>query len=94
MEQLEFTEDDEMDQNIFAAKYRSQSKETKETKETTEETFNVDEEEKMISKMIANEMLKLRQKEEEEIFRALLKEKMQKKMKKNQESSNSNSKSE
>ena len=91
MEQLEFTEDDEMDQNIFAAKYRSQSKETK---ETTEETFNVDEEEKMISKMIANEMLKLRQKEEEEIFRALLKEKMQKKMKKNQESSNSNSKSE
>ena len=95
VEKLEFTEDDEMDQNVFNAKYHDQGNNTEEVKgDTNKEKFNKSEEEKIILKAIANEMLKLRQEEEEEIFRALLKEKMQKKMQKKTESNNSASKSE
>ena len=94
MEKLEFTEDDEMDQNVFTAKYHSQTKETKETTgEAVKETFNLSEEKKVIAKTIANEMLKLRQEEEEEIFRVLLKEKLRKQMQKKKESADSDSES-
>ena len=93
MEKLEFTEDDEMDQNVFAAKYHSQANETKDTiEEVGKETFNLSEEKKMISKTIANEMLKLRQEEEEDIFRVLLKENLRRKMQKKKESHDSDSK--
>lgn len=74
VEALEKTEDDQMDEEVFASRFPP--KEETEKKSPSEKLKSEKEE---FTEDLAKRMLRMRQKEEEEIFEILLKEDLEKK---------------